>query len=642
MEKLKLHTPDLTAQNIESVAQLFPNCVTETQDEQGHLTRAIDFDQLRQELSGSIVEGPRERYHLDWPGKREAILAANAPIAKTLRPSREESVDFDTTKNLFIEGDNLDALKLLQETYLGKVKLIYIDPPYNTGNDLVYDDNFAENSYSYLLRSNQTDELGNRMLVNTDANGRFHSTWLSMMYPRLRLARNLLRDDGVIFISIDDAEIHNLRRVCEEIFGEANFIAEMVWESAGKNDARQIGINHEYIVVFAKNRNLTKREWSVAKVGVEPILREVDRLRKEHGDDYDAASEAMANWYKANKSTQSYAHRRYRFIDKNGLYKEENPTQPGGRKIDLKNPTTGETIKLTKGRGWGFDQKQFEVLASQGRISFISSTSIMLRLYLHETDTVTPQSVLYQPTRSASERLAKLLGATYFDFPKDETTIQALIEMASEAGDIVLDFFAGSGTTGHAVLAQNALDGRIRRYILVQLPEPIATVGFSNIAEVCRERLRRAAAKVKAEKGSPLFGLDTGLRVLKIDTSNMRDVYYTPDALPQADLLAQVDNIRPDRTSEDLLFQVLVDWGLDLALPIGQETIAGKRVFFVDGTALAACFDSGVTDELVKEIAKRKPLRAVFRDASYGSDSVKINVDQIFRLLSPETEVRSI
>jgi adenine-specific DNA-methyltransferase len=642
MEKLKLHTADLTTQNIEKLAQLFPDCVTEVRDDQGRVMHAIDFDQLRQELSGNIVEGPRERYHLDWPGKREAILAANAPIAKTLRPCRAESVDFDTTKNLFIEGDNLDALKLLQETYLGKVKLIYIDPPYNTGNDLIYDDDFAEDSQSYLLRSNQMDESGNRMVVNTDANGRFHSAWISMMYSRLRLARNLLRDDGVIFISIDDGEVHNLRRICEEIFGEKNFIAEMVWESAGKNDARQIGINHEYIVVFAKNRSLTKREWSVAKVGVEPILREVGRLRGQFGDDYDAASEAMANWYKANKSTPSYAHRRYRFIDKNGLYKEENPTQPGGRKIDLKNPMTGETIKLTKGRGWGFDQKQFEELVRQGRICFVSSTSVMLRLYLHETDTVTPQSVLYQPTRSASERLAKLLGATYFDFPKDETTIQTLIEMASEADDIVLDFFAGSGTTGHAVLAQNALDERRRRFILVQLPEPIATSEFSNIAEICRERLRRAAAKIKAEKASPLFDLDIGLRVLKIDTSNMRDVYYTPDAVQQADLLGQVDNIRPGRTPEDLLFQILVDEGLDLALPIAEETIAGKTIFFVDGNVLAACFDGGVSDELVKEVAKRKPLRAVFRDASYGSDSVKINVDQIFRLLSPETEVRSL
>jgi adenine-specific DNA-methyltransferase len=462
------------------------------------------------------------------------------------------------------------------------------------------------------------------------------------MYSRLRLARNLLRDDGVIFISIDDGEVHNLRRICEEIFGAQNFIAEMVWESAGKNDARQIGINHEYIVVFAKNRALTKREWSVAKVGVEPVLREAERLRLEFGDSFDEASDAMAHWYKANKSTASYAHRRYRYIDKNGLYKEENPTQPGGRKFDLKNPTTGETIKLTKGRGWGFDQKQFEELVSQGRISFISSTSIMLRLYLHETDSVTPQSVLYQPTRSASERLTKLMGATYFEFPKDEGTIQTIVEMASMADDIVMDFFAGSGTTGHAVMAQNALDGANRRFILVQLPEPIITAEFSNIAELCRERLRRVAHKIRSENTSPLFTLDNGFRVLKIDTSNMREVYYAPDATQQPDLLGQVDNIRSDRSAEDLLFQVFIDWGLDLALAISNEKLGGKSVFFVDGNALAACFGVGITDDMVKEIAKRKPLRAVFRDASYGSDSVKINVEQIFRLLSPETEVRSI
>jgi adenine-specific DNA-methyltransferase len=642
MEKLKMHSPDLTAEKIRRIADLLPNCVTEAQGEDGSFRQSIDFDQFRQELSCHIVEGPAERYRLDWPGKREAILGANAPIAKTLRPVREESVNFDTTKNLFIEGDNLDALKLLQETYLGKVKLIYIDPPYNTGNDFIYEDDFAEGSESYLLRSNQQNQSGSRLVANTDTNGRFHSDWLTMMYSRLRLARNLLRDDGVIFVSIDDGEVHNLRKVCSEIFGEENFIADIIWESAGKNDARQIGINHEYILTFAKDRNRTKREWSIAKVGVEPILREVARLRKEFGDDFDAASEAMANWYKANKSKPSYAHRRYRYIDVNGLYKEENPTQPGGRKFDLKNPMTGETIKLTKGRGWGFDQVQFEELVRQGRISFISSDSIMLRLYLHETVTVTPQSVLYQPTRSATERLAKLLGATYFEFPKDENVIRMLVEMASGGDDIVMDFFAGSGTTAHAVLMQNAVDKHRRRFVLVQLPEPVEGSEFSTITEICRERIKRAGNKIRTELGVNSEDLDAGFRVLKTDTSNMLDVYYAPDQAQQASLLDHADNIRPDRTSEDLLFQVLLDWGVDLASPITTENIDSKQVFFVDGDALAACFDSGVTDELVKQIAERKPLRAVFRDSSYGSDSVKINVEQIFKFYSPDTEVRAV
>jgi adenine-specific DNA-methyltransferase len=641
MDKLKMHSSDLTQENIARLRELFPGCVTEATNDSGKVQLAVDFDQLKQELSEIVVEGEAERFKLNWPGKREALLTANAPSYKTLRPVRDGSIDFDRTKNLFIEGDNLEALKALQETFLGQVAMIYIDPPYNTGSDFIYKDNFTEDAGSFESRSGQRDETGSRLVTNTESNGRFHSNWLSMIYPRLRLARNLLRREGVIFISIDDGEVHNLRKVCDEIFGEDNFIAEMIWESAGKNDARQIGVNHEYILVYAKDRTATKREWSVAKIGVEPIMREVERLKMEFGEDYEAQSDAMANWYKANKSTPSYAHRRYRYIDSNGLYKEENPTAPGGRKIDLKNPTTGETIKLTKGRGWGVDQAQVEELVRQGRISFISSDSIMLRLYLHETDTVTPQSVFYQPTRSASERLGKLLGSSIFDFPKDETTIQTLVEMASSGADIVLDFFAGSGTTAHAVFLQNAQDGGRRRFILVQLPEPLRDEHFSNLAELSKERIRRAGAKIKSEVPGA-DELDVGFRVLKIDTSNMHDVYYRPDEIAQQDLLQAVDNIKPDRTPEDLLFQVLVDWGVDLTLPIRRETIQGKTAFFVDDNALVACFDTGMTEELVKELAGREPLRVVFRDNGFVSDAVKINVEQVFRQLSPSTDVKSI
>lgn len=641
MERLKLHSPDLTQENITKLRGLFPDCVTEAADKNGTVRLSVDFDKLQQELSDHIVEGVQERFRLDWPGKREALLVANTPAHKTVRPVLSSSVNFDSTRNLFIEGDNMDALKILQETYLGQVKMIYIDPPYNTGSDFIYRDNFTEESSKFLERSAQRDEAGSRLVANTESNGRFHSDWLSMMYPRLRLARNLLRDDGVIFISIDDGEVHNLRKICEEIYGEDNFIAEMIWESAGKNDARQIGVNHEYILVFARNRNATKREWSVAKVGVEPILREVERLKKEFGKDYDAASDAMANWYRANKSTPSYAHRRYRYIDKNGLYKEENPTAPGGRKIDLRNPETGEVIKLTKGRGWGFDQTQFEELVRQGRISFISSDSIMLRLYLHETDAATPQSVFYQPTRSASERLSKLLGSSEFDFPKDETTIQTLIEMASESDDIIMDFFAGSGTTAHAAFAQNAIDKATRRFILVQIPEPIQNGNYSNIADLAKDRIRRAGDKIKGEAPG-LDRLDTGFRVLRIDSSNMREIYYNPDALQQSGLLDAVDNIKHDRSAEDLLFQVLVDWGVDLTLPIRREMVQGKTVFFVDNNALVACFDKDITEDFVKELAGREPLRVVFRDNGFISDAVKINVEQIFRQLSAGTDVKSI
>ena len=651
MEKLKLHTPDLTTQNIEKIAALFPNCVTETKDAKGGIKRGIDFDQLRQELSDHVVEGPRERYHLDWPGKREALLAANAPIAKTLRPCREESVDFDTTKNLFIEGDNLDALKLLQETYLGKVKLIYIDPPYNTGNDFIYDDDFAEDADSYLQRSNQTDTEGNQLIANKLSNGRFHSDWISMIYPRLKLARSLLRDDGVIFISVDDIEVTNARKACDEIFGDGNFIAQLVWEGANKNDARQIGVSHEYAIIYAKERNAVPREWSIKKEGVDEALTEIQKIMKKHNSDFDTASDELAGWYRSMKAKPAFGLRRFRYIDQHGAYKEDDPTAPGGRRFELKDPRNGNVIPLRRNRGWSFDQDEFNRLVSEGKVSFVTASTIMIRRYLHETDSLTPPSVFYQPARSASERLAGLLGPEIFDFPKDEIILSRFIEMAT--GDckedaIVVDFFAGSGTTAHSTMSLNAEDGGSRRFVLVQLPERCADdsaasrSGYKTIAEIAKERIRRAGDKIKTENATTAPNLDIGFRVLKIDTSNMKDVYYTPDEMKQDQLEMLTDNIKDDRTPEDLLFQVLVDWGVDLALPITQETIAKKDVFFVDGNALAACFTPDLSEELVKDLAQRKPLRAVFRDSSYGSDSVKINVEQIFKLLSPGTELKSL
>lgn len=651
MDKLKLHTPDLTAANIEKIAALFPNCVTEAKNEKGQLKRSIDFDLLRQELSDHIVEGPRERYHLDWPGKREALLAANAPIAKTLRPCREKSVDFDTTRNLFIEGDNLDALKLLQETYLGKVNVIYIDPPYNTGEDFVYRDNFASNTSSFLRDSNQVDDAAARLVLNPESNGRFHSEWVSMMYARLKLARNLLRDEGVIFISIDDNEVRNVRNICDEIFGEENFIAQVVWEGANKNNASQIGVSHEYAVVYAKNRSAVPREWSMRKEGVDEVLEEVARLMKVHGNNHDAASEELAGWFRAMKAKPAFGLRRFRYIDARGAYKEDDPTAPGGRRFELKNPLTGDVIPLRRNRGWGFDQSEFDRLVKERRVSFITPTSIMIRRYLHETDTITPPSVFYQPARSASERLADLIGPNIFDFPKDEFVVRGFIEMATTGAGpepIIFDFFAGSGTTAHATFLANVESGKRCRFVLVQLPEACqesseaAKKGFKTIADISRKRIIEAGKKVKADGGITAQQMDTGFRVLKVDTSNMKDVYYAPDAVKQADLALHTDNIKEDREAEDLLFQVLVDWGVDLALPIEKQTISGHTVYYVDGNALAACFESEIDEGLVKELAKRKPLRAVFRDSSFAGDSVKINVEQIFKLLSPDTEVKSL
>jgi adenine-specific DNA-methyltransferase len=687
MTKLDLQTPDFVAANAARLAELFPNCVTESRNGQtGEIKRAIDFDLLRQELAYDLVEGPQERYRLDWPGKREALTLANAPIRKTLRPCPAESVDFDTTRNLYLEGDNLDALKLLQETYLGKVKMFYIDPPYNTGNDFIYDDNFSISGEEHDLLSGTRDEEGNAMFQeekwkqNSSASGRFHSEWLSMMYPRLKLARNLLRNDGVIFISIDDGEVANLRRVCDEIFGESNFVAEIVWEGANKNTAQQVGVSHEYVVVYAKSKETLERNWSIKKDDVSSVLREVARLKKLHGDDFDAASDDLAGWYRAMKGKPAFAHRRFRYIDGRGVYKEDDPTAPGGRKFQLVDPRNGNVIPLRKNRGWSFDQSEFNRLVSEERISFITESTIMVRRYLHETDRITPPSVFYQPARSASERLASLLESSIFPFPKDELVLKSLVEMAGgePCGDsIIVDFFSGSATTAHAVMQLNAEDGGNRRHIMVQLPEPCVEkseafkAGFRTIAEIGKERIRRAGKKVLAEwqakqaKEKPAQGdllhprstisaspspPDIGFRVLKIDSSNMADVYYQPDEITQDGLMLQVDNLRPGRKPEDLLFQVLLDWGVDLALPITEETILNRRVFFVDDRPdipgaqpeIAACFDTGLDEAFVKELAKRIPQRAVFRDSGYASDAVKINFEQIFKALSPHTELKTL
>jgi adenine-specific DNA-methyltransferase len=622
-EKLKMHTPDLTAQNIQKLAELFPGCVTEIRDEAGKVTQGIDFDQLRQELSGSIVEGPRERYHLDWPGKREAILAANAPIAKTLRPSRNESVNFDTTKNLFIEGDNLDALKLLQETYLGKVKLIYIDPPYNTGNDFIYDDDFVEDSEAYFARSNQRDESGNKMVANTEANGRFHSDWASMLSSRLKLSRNLLHPEGVIFISINDVEVATLRLLCDEVFGATNFVGTIIWQKvyAPKSSARHFSEDHDYLVAYARNAD----SWS-------PNL--LPRTEEQNADYKNPDNDPRGPWKANNLSARNFYSK--------GTYAI---TCPGGRVIE----------GPPRGRYWAVSKEKLEQLDRDGRVWWgLDGNNVPSpKIYFSEVKQGRVPQTLWKydevgHTQEAKKRLVELVNfedsAAVFDTPKPVRLMLRLLALSTKADDnsIVLDFFAGSGTMGDAVIQANAADQGNRRYILVQLPEPTGESTFATIADLAKERLMRAGEKLKTEIGLGASNLDTGFRTLKIDSSNMREVYYVPDSVQQADLLGQVDNIRADRTAEDLLFQILVDWGLDLALAISEETIEGKQVFFVDQNALAACFDTGVTDEMVKTIALRKPLRAVFRDSSYGTDSVKINVEQIFKLLSPETEVRSI
>lgn len=648
-----MHSPDLVQQNIAEIAKLFPNCLTETRAEDGTIRQSIDFDLLRQELSGSIVEGPQERYHLNWPGKCEALLAANAPIAKTLRPCREESVDFDATKNLFIEGDNLDAIKLLQETYLNKVKLIYIDPPYNTGNDFIYNDDFANDSESYFAHSQQTDDDGYQMVANTEANGRFHSDWLSMMCSRLKLARNLLREDGVILISIDNNEITNLRKLCDETFGAENFVADVVWQRSKKGDSKLIAKVHEYIVCYARNKTalIESGVWRRKKDGADEVLAQYLAFKTVYKEDHSRIREAMQEWYRGLADADPRKnHKHYNWSDDKGLYFADNFAGPDdGRESrprhDIIHPITGKPCKKPS-TGWRWDEAKTKWALDEkpSRIHFgVDETTIPNRKsYLEEISVEPYSSVFYRDGRSATLEVESLIGKGWFQFPKNTDVLAELIDLITGPDDIVVDFFAGSGSTAHAVLNVNLLMGTSRRFILTQIAEPTGKEEFATISDICKTRIRRAGEKLKSNNAITHPNLDVGFRFLKIDTSNMKDVYYSPDGVKQRDLLDQIENIKEDRTSEDLLFQVLLDWGVDLTLSIAKETISGKTVFFVDGNTLAACFDKDVDEKLVKKIAAKKPLRAVFRDSGYGSDATKINVEQIFKALSPSTEVRSI
>jgi len=643
MDKLKMQTPNLVDDNIDKIAEIFPNCITEDRDKKGNVRRAVDFDLLHQELSNHLVEGPRERYTLNWPGKNEAMLAANTPIAKTLRPCEEESINFETTQNLFIEGDNLDVLKLLQETYLNKIKMIYIDPPYNTGKDFIYRDNFAEDKKSFEIRTEQKDDEGNRLLQNLESNGRFHSDWLCMMYPRLKLARNLLKEDGVIFISIDDNEVANLRKLCDEVFGEKNFVADIIWHKkyAASNDAKGIATMHDHILMYQKtvlfNRNLL------------PRTDKQNSLYK-----YDS-NDGKGSWRPDNLSVKT--------ISESYLF-------------EIINPNTKKAYSPPKGRCWLTNAKKIKDWITEGRIFFgkDGNGAPQLKRYLNEVQQgIVPTSYWSYDevghTDSSRKELKDLFeGNAPFDNPKPTKLISRSIQISTNINDIILDFFAGSCTTAHAVMKLNAEDRGKRKFIMVQLPEPCDEkfeafkAGYKTIAEIGKERMRRAGHKIKAELkqkqpkqsrqlnildentsvSSVVKNLDIGFRVFKVESSNMRDVYYIPDEMKQGQLAAHANNIKDDRKPEDLLFQVFLDWGLELTLPVVKETIEGKTVFFVDGNVLAACFNFEITEDLIKILAKRKPLRAVFRDDAYGSDSVKINVEQIFKLISPTTEVKSL
>lgn len=643
MNKLKMHSPNLTEDNIARLREMFPGCVTEAKGEDGSVKLAVDFDQLRQELSDAIVEGPQERYHLNWPGKREALLTANAPIAKTLRPVRDESVDFDTTKNLFIEGDNLDALKLLQETYLGKVKVIYIDPPYNTGNDFIYEDDFSESADEFLKKSNQKDEEGYRLVANTETNGRFHSDWISMVYPRLKLARNLLRDDGAIFISIGDEELCSLKAVCDETFGESNYrglISRATGTRMGSGN-QKISSEFDYILIYSKTDRF---EFNPLPMGEDDL------------SIYDQ-EDARGRYLLRSLRRTGGENRR-----------EDRPTMffpvyaPDGTAVHPLAPEGWESR-------WVCGQARYEEMCRENLIEWkkvrkegIERWQVYQKHYIGEALKYPSNSWNdVDGNKKATRELNEIFGGRkVFDHPKPVRLLERIVQIATHKSgcDMVMDFFAGSATTAHAALNLNHQDGGNRRFVLVQLPEPLDEDNKSqavalqfckehrlleNVASLSKERIRRVLKRLSDEGGNKKAKLN-GFRVFKIDTSNMADVYYSPDALDKSNLDMFVDNIKPDRTAEDLLFQVMLDWGVDLSLPIEKKTIQGKDVFFVDDNALAACFDAhgGINETFVKELATHQPLRVVFRDAGFRDSAVKINVEQIFKLLSPGTEVKSI
>ena len=650
MDKMKMRSADLSQKNITKIRDLFPGCVTEARDEAtGQLRLAVDFDQLRQELSNHLVEGGEERYRLDWPGKREALFTANAPIAKTLRPCRAESISFDTTQNLFIEGDNLEALKLLQESYLGKIKMIYIDPPYNTGSDLIYDDDFAEDTDEFLVNSNQKSADGSKLVANPESGGRFHSDWLSMMYSRLKLARNLLSDNGAIFVSIGDNEIDNLRKICESLLGGENFVSLVTRIAKRTSDkGTHFRPTKDYVLVFAKSIEYL-HEFGIQKEPEEkdyPFSDSDGRKYKKSG----------ASLYQP--SLDSRPNQRY-FIEA----PDGSLIIPPGNVFPAKH-AEGEKVrpKSNADKVWRWSvetylkQKDLLIFTEGSAKNPLvdengnqSKWNIYPKVYFDQDleSSLHPEDVIYDyPNSQASKELNKL--EIPFSFSKPTGLLRFLVKLMNCQDDIVLDFFAGSSSTADAVMQLNSEDGGNRKFIMVQMPEGIwenseaYQAGFKNIADLSKERIRRVGERILKGNCHHQWNRDVGFRVLKIDTSNMQDVFYRPDQIDQVDLLAAVDNIKSDRTAEDLLFQVLVDWGVDVTLPIRRESVRGKAVFFVDGNALVACFETGVTEDLVKALAGREPLRVVFRDNGFASDAVKVNVEQIFRQLSPGTDVKSI
>jgi len=660
-DKLPLQSADITGINIEKIAALFPHCVTETAE-----GKKIDFDLLKQELSADVVEGNKERYRLEWPGKREAIVTANLPTNKTLRPVREDSVDFDTTENIYIEGDNLEVLKLLQESYLGKIKMIYIDPPYNTGKDFVYKDNFAKSSEEELFESGQKDEYNQRLVVNPETSGRYHSDWLSMMYPRLKLARNLLTDDGVIFISIDDNEVHNLRKICDEIFGEGNFVGQYVWRKkyGGGQAVDYFVIEHEYITVYRKTERL---QW-------------VDEIINDDASSY-------------NKKDQNGNYKLVK-LEKwgNTARREDRPTMY----FSLIDPENNRYYPIAPDGGegrWRVGKEKMENLINNNLIFWERKGEKFIpyeKIYFDplKVKSIKDRSILYYiaQTGDGTNELTNIYNKKdLFENPKSVKLINKIIGENLLEHDIILDFFSGSATTAHAVMQLNSEDGGKRKYIMVQLPEATDEkseaykAGYKNICEIGKERIRRAAKSIMNEqlritnnqlritneqlgikkdegtlfsnakedneaviRNSKNRNLDLGFRVYRLDSSNMQDVYYAPQDYQQNNLDLFADNVKPDRSAEDLVTQIMLDWGLELSLPFERKTIAGKEVYAVEDNSLYCCFDTDIDEAFAKAVAQDQPLRIVFRDKGFKDDTAKENVKQLLKQLAPGTEMKVV
>ncbi len=658
LEKLKMQTPDLISENIARFAALFPGVLADGK---------VNVDLLRSYI-GEEVFGD-ETYEFTWVGKREAVREAGRPIRKTLRPCKKESKNWDTTENLYIEGDNLDVLKLLQESYLGKVKMIYIDPPYNTGNDFVYRDSFAQSREEYDEEAGVYDDEGDRLFRNTETNGRFHSDWCSMIYPRLVLARNILAPDGVIVISIDEKEVHNLRKISDEVFGASNYAGEIIWKNSSKNDEAYITIQHEYIMFYTKNKAQNPGLWQEAKDGVDEIVKAFDGFKRQYGSDWNAIHQAALEWYNQfSESNPIYDSKHYNWMDDNGVYFASDISGPnfGQYRYNVVHPVTGKVVK-EPASGWRYPEGTMLDRIKQGLVHFGENETTIPKNKTYLADTVNQSltSIKYKDGRVATKQLTTLMGTNCFTNPKDVSLLVRIMKAINIAeDDIIMDFFAGSSATAEAVF-QLCSDGTNCSFVLVQIQEDLDktlkyatgsakqvtqnaidlcdSIGVPHLlTEIGKERIRRASDKIKEEAGMLAQNLDIGFRVLKLDDTNMKDVYYAAGDYTQ-DLLTGLDsNIKDDRTDMDLLFGCLLEWGLPLSLPHTQEEIGGVKVHTYNDGDLIACFADTISEAVVKEIARRKPLRAVFRDSSFVNSPAKINVEEIFKLLAPNTNVRVI